>query len=73
MIDDTREKVIQLEVEVRHLREDLKETMAIINELNQVFQQAKGARYILVATAAVSGFIAAYIPTVMSYFSALPR
>lgn len=68
-----RERLAQLEVEVRHLREDFKDVKKSLNELTDVFQQAKGARYILVVIAALSGFLASWLPTLLKYISILPR
>jgi hypothetical protein len=61
MIDDTRERLITLEVEVRHLQAQLSDTAAKVNEMHALLMQARGARWVIVALAALAGFFASFL------------
>lgn len=61
VIDDTRERLITLEVEVRHLTAQLSDTAAKVNEMHALLMQARGARWVIVALAALAGFFASFI------------
>lgn len=66
MTDDTRDRVIALEVKVQHLEDKLDKAATKITEMHDVFMQAKGARWVIVAAAgiggAVAGFTVKFIP-----------
>jgi hypothetical protein len=66
MNDDTRERLVALEVEVKHLSEQLVATTAVVTELRDLLLQAKGARWMIGILIALSGFLAGmaakYVP-----------
>ena len=61
-----RSRIVALEVEMRHLRADFRETKEKVSEMHSLLLQAKGAKYIIVASAAIGGFVsaklAAFVP-----------
>lgn len=61
MIDDTRERLITLEVEVRHLQAQLSDAAIKVNEMHALLMQARGARWVIIALAALAGFFASFI------------
>lgn len=61
VIDDTRERLITLEVEVRHLTAQLSDTASKVNEMHALLMQARGARWVIVALAALAGFFASFL------------
>lgn len=66
MSDDTRERIVALEVQVKHLAETLDKTNTVVTELRDLLLQAKGARLMIGILIAIGGFIAGiaakYIP-----------
>lgn len=56
---EIRERIAKLEVQVDHLSKQLEAQTAILKRLDETFQQAKGARWVLAAIAGLSGLIAA--------------
>lgn len=64
--DDTRDKVVALEVELRHLSAQVDEMADKVAEMHDVLMQARGVRWIIVLMAGVGGFVAsklgAFIP-----------
>ena len=65
-MDDNRERIVALEIEMKHLRADFADTKQKVTEMHSLLLQARGARYVIVASAAVAGFIsaklAAFVP-----------
>jgi hypothetical protein len=62
---EIRDRVISLEVEGKHqtkalddLKAEIAEMRAEIRAMHDLFQQARGARWAIVAMAAVGGFVA---------------
>jgi uncharacterized coiled-coil protein SlyX len=70
MIDDTRERIAALEVQVKHLAETLDKTNAVVTELRDLLLQAKGARLLLSVLIALGGFLAGIAA---KYLPFLPR
>lgn len=54
---DTRDRVIRMEAEVKEVKSDIQDIKKTLNELNQVFQQAKGARWLILASAGLASFV----------------
>jgi hypothetical protein len=61
MADDTRDRLIALEVQVRHLADDHKDTHKKVTDLHDLMMQARGARWVLLLVAAGAGFAASWI------------
>lgn len=57
--DDTRDKVVALEVKVLHLTQTIESMDEKLTELHSLFLQAKGARWAIIGAATVGGFVAA--------------
>lgn len=64
---DTRDRVIRLETQVAHLTSVIEKQDEKIDLLLDTFQQAKGARYVLMALVAVGGFMAGKLPAMLSW------
>lgn len=65
---DTRDRVIRLETEVGHLRTTVESMDAKLTELTTILQQARGARWVLVVSVAIGGFIAAKVSPLLALF-----
>lgn len=58
------ERIRALEVRVETLTEVIEKQDQKLSDLVAIFQQAKGARWAILASAGVAGFLASYLPTV---------
>jgi predicted esterase YcpF (UPF0227 family) len=63
---DTRDRVIRLETEVDGLKRTVDEMSAKVTAMHELLMQARGAKYVIVGSAAVGGFLSAklahYLP-----------
>lgn len=66
---DDRSRIVALEVEMRHLRSDFRETKEKVSEMHELLLQARGAKYVIVASAAVGGFVSAKLAPFIPWFS----
>ncbi len=73
MSDDTRDKVIRLETKVESLERKLCEAVGKLDEIHGAFLQAKGARYIIVGSAAVAGAITGFGVKFLPWIGSLPK
>ena len=71
MNDDTavRERIVALEVQVAHLTALVEKQDKKIDILVETFQQAKGAKWLLMALVGVGGFLAGKLPGLMAWLS----
>jgi Mg2+ and Co2+ transporter CorA len=60
MTDDTRDRVIRLEANLEHVTEQLSDMQKKVNEMHDLLMQARGVRWVIIAMAAVSGFVASF-------------
>lgn len=68
MSEDQRERIVALEVEMRHLRSDFADTKQKVTEMHGLLMQARGARYVIVAAAAVGGFVSAKLAWLIPFW-----
>ena len=68
--DDTRDRVIRLEAEVEALTAVVTASSKKIDDMHALFLQAKGARWAIMAMAAIGGFISAKLSALIPI---LPR
>lgn len=66
--EDTRDRLIALEVKVDHLTERLDDYGRKVTEMHDLLQSAKGARWMLMILIAIGGFVAAKITPLLAYF-----
>ena len=64
--DDSRDRLIRLESNMTHMERQLSDMQSKVNAMHELLMQAKGMRILIVAMAAVAGFVSAtlakYIP-----------
>lgn len=58
--DDTRDRMIRLEAEVEHITSQLTDMQKKVNAMHDLLMQARGMRWLIVAMAATSGFMASF-------------
>ena len=59
MTDPQNERIAKLEVQLAHVSASVDRMAGKVDELHDMLQAAKGARWVLVGTAALIGFIGA--------------
>ena len=62
-----RERVARLEVQIDHLAKKMDEQTEILKRLDAAFEQAKGAKWMLLGIASAAGFIAGKSASIMSF------
>jgi hypothetical protein len=73
MSDDTRDRVIALEVQVRNLDADIGEMKSKVDDMHALLMQAKGARYVIAGAAALAGAVAGFLVKIIPWAGNLPR
>ena len=63
------ERVATLEAENRHLLEKVDEMAKKVDEMHAVFLRAQGAQWVILASAAVGGFLAGKVGFLTSLFT----
>lgn len=72
--DDTRDRLIALEVEVRHLTRKVDEAVGKVRELHELLTAARGARWVLSGIIAVVSFVGGVSGgKIAAWFGILPR
>lgn len=73
MTDDTRDRVIALEVKVDSLRKAVEARDKKIDQMHDVLMQAKGARYVIVGAAAIGGAVTGFLVKLLPFTTNFPR
>lgn len=68
-MDDTRDKVIALEVKVEQMGEDIRRLADAVEHLNSLLDQAKGAKLLLGLLMFVGGIVSTYAPTLIRWMA----
>lgn len=64
---DTRDRVIALERDVKHLTEQVDDMADKVAAMHDILMQARGVRWVVVLMAGVGGFIASKAGTFMAF------
>jgi hypothetical protein len=64
---DTRDRVIALERDVKHLTEQVADMADKVAAMHDVLMQARGVRWIIVLMAGVGGFIASKLGAIIPW------
>jgi hypothetical protein len=67
------ERMAVLETKVQHLSEQLEDTHRKVDDMHAVLMQAKGARWAILAMAALGGFIASLATKLIPFGGVLPK
>ncbi|WP_454917416.1 hypothetical protein [Xanthobacter sediminis] len=70
---DTRDRVVALEVEVRHMADTVERMARQLDELHALLQQARGARWLLVGVAMLIGAAGGFLAKLGTLFAWVPR
>jgi phosphoribosylcarboxyaminoimidazole (NCAIR) mutase len=66
MTDDTRDRLITLEVRFEHISAELSDTHKKVEEMHALLLQARGARWIVLASAGLAGALASFVASIGS-------
>ena len=70
---DTRDRVIKLESDLRHLTDAVDGMSAKVTDMHDLMNQAKGARWLILTAAAIGGFLSAKLAALMPWLTFPPR
>lgn len=73
MSTDERDRIMKLEVELLHLRSQVDRMSNQVEQMHDLLQQAKGAKYFIVAAAAVGGFLSSKVAVWSGFIGGLPK
>jgi hypothetical protein len=62
-----RERIARMEVQIDHLSKKMDETTEILRRLDAAFEQAKGAKWMLLGIAGAAGFVAGKSASILSF------
>lgn len=65
---DTRDKVVALERDVKHLTEQVEAMADKVSAMHDLLMQARGARWAILAMAAIGGFVSAKLAQFFPWF-----
>ena len=65
--------MIALEERVKNLDDDIREMKQKVNEMHALLMQARGARYVIVAAAAIAGGITSFFIKLIPWAGTLPK
>jgi hypothetical protein len=70
---DTRDRVIKLESDLKHLTDSVESMSAKVTAMHDLLNQARGARWLILTAAAIGGFVAAKLAAFVPWLSFTPR
>jgi hypothetical protein len=73
MSPDIGERVAILETSIKYLTEQLEDTHRKVEEMHAVLLQAKGAKWVLVGTAGIIGFLTAMMAKLFPLNGIMPK
>lgn len=71
--DMIRERIAKLEVQLAHLTAKVDQQTEILTRLDEAFQQAKGAKWIILGVASFAGFLAGKGASLVTWLGITPR
>jgi hypothetical protein len=70
---DTRDRVIKLESDLRHLTDSVESMSTKVTAMHDLLQQARGARWLILTAAAIGGFVSVKLAAFVPWLSFTPR
>jgi len=70
---DTRDRVIKLESDLKHLTDSVESMSAKVTAMHDLLNQARGARWLILTAAAIGGFVSAKLAAFVPWLSFPPR
>ena len=66
--DNTRDIVIRLDTELKQVQRQLGQMSHKVDEMHSLLQQAKGVKWMILAMAAIGGFVSAKLSPFIPWF-----
>ena len=70
---DLLDRIARLETNISHMSVALERNTEMLETLNNVLQQARGAKWALMLIASIAGFLGFKIGAVLEFMAALPK
>jgi hypothetical protein len=70
---DTRDRVIKMAADMDHLTARVDDMAIKVSAMHDLLNQARGARWLILAAAAVGGFVSAKLAPLLPWLSISPR
>ena len=70
---DLRDRMARLETNISHISVALERNTEMLETLNNVLQQARGAKWALMLIASIAGFLGFKIGAVLEFMAGLPK
>ncbi len=70
---DLLDRMARLETNISHMSVALERNTEMLETLNNVLQQARGAKWALMLIASIAGFLGSKIGTVLEFMTGLPK
>jgi uncharacterized membrane protein len=70
---DTRDRVIKMAADMDHLTARVDDMAIKVSAMHDLLNQARGARWLILAAAAVGGFVSAKLAPLLPWISIPPR
>ncbi len=70
---DLLDRIARLETNISHMSVALERNTEMLETLNNVLQQARGAKWALMLIASIAGFLGSKIGAVLGFMAGLPK
>ena len=70
---ELRDRMARLETNISHMSVALERNTEMLETLNNVLQQARGAKWALMLIASIAGFLGSKIGAVLEFMAGLPK
>jgi len=70
---DLLDRIARLETNISHMSVALERNTEMLETLNNVLQQARGAKWALMLIASIAGFLGSKIGAVLEFMAGLPK
>ena len=70
---DLMDRMARLETNISHMSVALERNTEMLETLNNVLQQARGAKWALMLIASIAGFLGSKIGAVLEFMAGLPK
>ena len=70
---DLLDRMARMETNIAHMSVAVERNTETLEAFNNILQQARGAKWVIVLVASISGFLGSKIVTVLAFITGLPK
>ena len=70
---DLLDRMARMETNIAHMSVAVERNTEMLEAFNNMLQQARGAKWVIVLVASISGFLGSKIGTVLAFITGLPK